>query len=452
MNASNLIYELEAAIRFQLTSATTAGTIIFTDGTTDPFTINPTFASAANSQTGFNTMNSDGTLLYSAYDVGHTFNTLADLDGGSYSISGQAGPSPCSDISKARGWTQWTFNAALGAIVNLFVHEVGHQFSAPHTFNAVGGGSSGSTFCTGGWSSTSAVEPGSGSTLMAYGNNCTFPNYTLSGNNGLSYFHTKSLEFIINAVTGSSGTCITTSATGNTPPVANAGLDITVPKGTPFKLTGTATDANGDAMSYAWDQFDVATTNDKGAFGNSILGVGGYYAVNSTTAPLFRSEMSTIALDRTFPKLTHVLNNANNPVDSEGEDLPQVARSMKFRFTVRDNRSNGGGVDSDETIVTVSNTGPFLLTSQNTSTLWIYNGTNPANITWSVNNTNLAPLSVANVKISFSTDGGVTFPITLLASTSNDGSETITIPNNVTSQGRIKIEPVGTFAFFDIIL
>lgn len=449
MNAANLIYELEASIHFTLTSATTGYSIIFTNAATDPFTVDPSFANAANSQTGFTAMNTSSVLPYANYDVGHTFNTLTAISGG-YSISGQAGPTPCQDASKSRGWTEWTFNAALGAIVNVFVHEVGHQFSAPHTFNAVGGPSSGSTFCTGGWSATSAIEPGSGATLMGYANNCTSPNYTLSGSNNLNYFHTKSLELIYNAVLGSSGTCITQTATGNTPPVSNAGSDVVIPKGTPFKLTGTASDANGDAMSYTWEQYDVATTNDKGAFGSSILGTGGYYAVNSTTAPLFRSQMSSTALDRTFPKLTHILNSANDPADSEAEDLPQVARSMKFRFTVRDNRANGGGVDSDETIVTVDNSGPFLLTSQNSPTLWIYNGTNTANLTWSVNGTNAAPLSVANVKITLSTDGGTTFPITLLTSTANDGTETITIPNNLTTQGRIKIEPVGTYAFFDI--
>ena len=449
MNAANLIYELEASIHFTLTSATTGYSIIFTDANTDPFTVDPNFSNAGNSQTGFTAMNTSNLLPYTNYDVGHTFNTLPALNG-SYSISGQAGPTPCQDASKSRGWTQWTLNAALGAIVNLFVHEVGHQFSAPHTFNAVGGPSSGSTFCTGGWSSTSAIEPGSGATLMGYANNCTNPNYTLSGNNNLNYFHTKSLEFIYNAVTGSSGTCITQTATGNTPPIANAGIDVIIPKGTPFKLTGTASDANQDMMSYTWEQYDVATTNDKGALGSSILGTGGYYAVNSTTAPLFRSQMSTTALDRNFPKLTHILNSANDPAVGEGENLPQVARTMKFRFTVRDNRGGGGGVDSDETIVTVDNSGPFLLTSQNSSTLWIYNGSNTAGLTWSVNGTNAAPLSVQNVKITFSTDGGATFPIILLASTPNDGTEPITIPNNLTSQGRIKIEPVGTYAFFDV--
>lgn len=446
-NATNLIYELEASMTFELATQTTNLTIIFPNAATDPFgTI-----SASACQTSFTSMNTSGTLPYSAYGIGHTFNTLAALGGGSFSANGVAGPTPCVDNQKSRAFTQWTFDAPVSMIVSVFAHEVGHQFSAWHTYNAIGGTAGSPTFCTDGWDSQTAIEPGSGTTLMSYHNNCTNPtNYTNSGNNKLQYFNTKSLEQIFNAMSGSSGTCITSTATGNTAPVANAGSDITIPKGTPFTLNGTATDANGDALTYTWEQYDVATANDKGAMGSSINGVGGYPAVNSTTAPLFRSEQSSSSTSRTFPKMTYITNNANNPADTEGEDLPQVARTMKFRFTVRDNKTGGGGVDSDEMIVTVDNSGPFLLTSQNTATLWIYNGTNTTNITWSVNGTNAAPLNVTNVKISFSTDGGTTFPITLVASTPNDGSHTITIPNNITTQGRIKIEPTNTSSFFDL--
>jgi hypothetical protein len=455
MNASNLIYELEASIRFQLIPATSNHTILFDNAATDPFTPNTSFASATESQNGFNSMHSSGLLNYSSYDMGHTFNIYAPSSNTSYSSQGQAGPSPCDNPLKARGWTEWSSNAldfsgGLSLVVGVFVHEVGHQFYAPHSHNAIGGSAASPTFCTGGWSSTSAVEPGSGSTLMGYGGNCSYPtNYVLNGNNNLNYFHSKSLEFIYTTV-NTYASCATSSLNGNSSPIANAGLDISIPKGTPFKLTGSASDIEGDALSYTWEQFDVATTNDRGAMGSSVKGSGGYTADSSTTAPLFRSFQSTTNTIRTFPQLSHILGSGNAPSLNSGEALPQVARNMKFRFTVRDNRSGGGGVDSDEVVVTVVNSGPFLITSQNTHTSWIYNGTNTAIITWSVNGTNTPPLNISNVKITLSLDGGNTFPITLLASTPNDGSQTINIPNHPTLQGRIKIEPVGNSSFFDI--
>lgn len=455
MNAANLIYELETSIRFQLISATTSHAILFTNPGTDPFTPDPGFASASASQNGFNNMHISGALNFSMYDVGHTFHLYPPSSPGSYSAQGQAGPTPCLNTGKSRGWTQWSNNAlstsgGLSMVVSVFVHEVGHQFSAWHTYNAVGGSVGSPTFCTGGWSSDSAVEPGSGSTLMGYGSNCSHPtNYVLTGDNNLNYFHTKSLEQIFYAVNGSSGTCITNSATGNTPPVANAGADITIPKGTPFILQGSATDANGDPLTYTWDQMDVATANDRGAFGSTVNGEGGYSAVNSTTAPLFRSFQSSSSTTRIFPSLVHILSSANNPASNAGEALPQVARNMKFRFTVRDNNAGGGGVDSDEVIVTVNNTGPFVINSFNSPQTISAGSTQTLN--WSVNGTNAL---AANVKISLSIDGGNSFNYVLALSTPNDGSETITIPSNVpaSSNARIKISAdLGTSAqFFDI--
>lgn len=455
MNAANLIYELETSIRFQLISATTSHAILFTNPSTDPFTPNALFAEANASQNGFNNMHVSDILNYSAYDVGHTFHVYPPSNPNSYSAQGQAGPTPCQNAGKSRGWTQWSNNAlsspaGLSMVVSVFVHEVGHQFSAWHTYNAVGGSVGSPTFCTGGWSSDSAVEPGSGSTLMGYGSNCTHPNnYVLTGDNNLNYFHTKSLEQIFYAVNGSSGTCITNSSTGNTPPVANAGSDITIPKGTPFILQGSATDANGDPLTYTWDQMDVATANDRGAFGSTVNGVGGYSAVNSTTAPLFRSIQSASSLKRTFPDMEYVLNNQNNPPANTGEALPQVARNMKFRFTVRDNNSGGGGVDSDEVIVSVNNTGPFVINSFNSPQTISAGSTQTLN--WSVNGTNAL---AGNVKISLSIDEGNSFNYILALSTPNDGSETIIIPSNVpvTSNARIKISAdLGANAqFFDI--
>lgn len=455
INAVNLIYEVEVAIRFTLIGKTTTSmSIILTSQASDPFVINPTFASAANAQTGFTAMHNtganpyNGLLNYSEYDIGHVFNSYTTGSGPTYYVRGQAGPTPCVDDSKARGWTEFVSTAALGTIVDVFAHETGHQFMAWHTYNAIGGDNG---FCTNGWDDETAIEPGSGTTLMGYGGNCDTPvNYVLTAPNSESYFHTRSIEQILNSVTNFN-TCRTLSNTGNTPPTANAGSDYTIPKGTPFTLTGSATDPNAsDVLSYAWEEYDVAEADDKGALGSSINGIGGYPAVNSTlSAPLFRSKISSQPT-RNFPNLQFVLNNANNPADNEGEDLPQVSRTMKFRLTVRDNKANGGGVDSDEVIITVDGTkGPLAVTAPNGGQSWAAGSSNT--VTWSVNNTNALS---ANVKILLSVDGGYNYPFVLTSSTANDGSESLLIPANAvnTTQARIKIVSTNslTAEFFDI--
>ena len=100
------------------------------------------------------------------------------------------------------------------------------------------------------------------------------------------------------------------------------------------------------------------------------------------------------------------------------------------------------------TVTVSAAAGPFTVTSPNTN-INVFAGGN-FNVTWNVANTTAAPISVANVKISLSVDGGQTFPHVLAASTGNDGSESVAIPSlPASTTARVKIESIGNI-FFDM--
>jgi hypothetical protein len=329
------------------------------------------------------------------------------------------------------------------ASILVFAHELGHQFAAGHTFNGNGSGNCGPDNRM----NNDAYEPGSGNTIMSYANLCNPSSFNITGGK-VPYFHTRSQTTMIAHITTRPAGCGVVSNTGNSVPVVTTPSTVTIPLNTPFSLTGSATDADNDPLTYTWEQYNLATVSDRASLGNTANSAG-ISAVNSTTAPLFRTTQSTNGT-RNFPDIAYVIDNANNPPDNVGEDLPNVGRTMNFRLTVRDNKNGGGGVGFSSTdIVVDGSSGPFQISSQNAATLWINNGTNTADITWDVSGTNVAPLNTANVKISFSTDGGATFPVIIAATTPNDGFFNYAIPNVATTQGRIKIEAIGN-VYFDI--
>jgi hypothetical protein len=271
--------------------------------------------------------------------------------------------------------------------------------------------------------------------------------------------------------------------TANHAPVVDVAAAYTIPVRTPFALTGGATDADGDPLTYMWEQ------NDRG-------GAAGTALTNNvkTNGPLFR-QFSTAAIvsaedtlkyyspgenavngdtTRVFPDYPQIAAGNTNAktgacpaapappavvpaalVDCYSEFLPTTDwlgftgdRTLHFRLTARDYRQGGGGIGTGDTALTLAPAaGPFLVTSQDSSARYAGGSAQP--ITWDVAGTDAAPVNAANVKISLSTDGGLTFPHVLSESTPNDGSETLTVPDVATTKGRIKIEAVGN-VFFDL--
>jgi hypothetical protein len=434
MNRVNGIYERELAVRMVLVANNDL--LIYTDGVTDPYTND-----VARTMMGENQANLNTVIGNASFDIGHVFSTA----GGGVAGLGVV----CNSTQKGRGTTGLPNPRADGFDVDLVAHEMGHQFDGDHTFNGSGG------FCGANRNASTAYEVGGGVTIQSYSGTCATSTATQPGDNVQSssedYFHRVSLDqmlaFSTNA--GSGASCGVLTSTGNAPPTVTTAPAWTIPKSTPFTLTASGNDANGDPLTYSWEQFDLGAANAEGV----LVDNGG---------PLFRNFAPTADPTRTFPSLRYILNNANvapatapllgttSPNYMTGELLPSTARTMNFRVTVRDNRGGGGGTNDAATLITVAGTaGPFTVTQPNTAVSWAAGSIQT--VTWSVASTDIAPVSAANVQIALSIDGGFTFPTILAVSTPNNGSANVTIPAGTpsTPRARIRVAAVGN-VFFDI--
>ena len=377
------------------------------------------------------------------YDIGHVLGTNS---GGVAYVGVVCRDGLCNGepgACKGGGASGMRAPAGNSGSVGLWAHELGHQFGGNHTQNGTTGNCGG-----GNRSDATSFETGSGFTILSYVGICGSDN--IANTRDLRW-HAGSFAELSNFLAGAQAMgCAVNTATGNNIPTVDAGPATTIPRQTPFTLTATGTDADpGDIpnLTFIWEQLDAGGA----LYPNPPYGdQPGDPA--TTTRPLFRAFSPVAGKSRTFPSLTYILNNANVPPAVVGgfqtaENLPSVSRTMNFRATVRDNRAGFGGVNDSSVAITVDgNAGPFAVTAPNGG------GTlsGAQTVSWSVNNTNAAPVNCANVKITLSTDGGQTFPIVLAASAPNTGTANVTIPNGITSTtARMKVEALGNI-FFDI--
>ena len=507
------------------------------------------------------------------FDVGHIAlglngGGIASLAvvGGNYKAQGCTGiPTPVGDFYA----------------VDYVAHEMGHQFAGNHTFN----GTTGS--CAGGnRNATTSVEPGSGSSIMAYAGICGTDNlqthsdaywsqrsfdeitaytsgsesnltsvqmgvlraftangqqFTLSYNGNASApivrgtnYTTTGIKAAIEAIPGwPSGASVSVSAvsdagftvtfggslasvtagvlqlgactggcsgsvgeivaggptnkrgvvtqTGNSVPIVSVVPSYTIPVRTPFALTGSASNAAGEVMTYMWEQNDRAGNSGTGLISSSksngpLFRQFGLQAVvgDSDALQYGSAGENVVNTDptRVFPDMAQILANNTNaetgacPAAASPPTMANIAcfseflptasytgygkvnarpATLNFRLTARDGH---GGVGSAATaLVLATGAGPFLVTAPNTA-VSVARGSQ-MNVTWNVANTSAAPVGAANVKISLSTDGGLSFPYVLAASTPNNGSKAVTLPAVSTTTARIKVEAVGN-VFFDV--
>ncbi|MDR2235842.1 MAG: M12 family metallo-peptidase [Chryseobacterium sp.] len=413
MTRVNGVFEKDFAARMVLIANNDA--VIYTNASTDPY-------SAASGMSSWNSqLQSTLTSVIGEanYDIGHLFG--ASGGGGNAGCIGCI----CTNGSKGSGYTSPADAIPSGDNfdIDYVAHEMGHQFGGNHTFSMSNEGTGAN------------MEPGSGSTIMGYAGITSQDIQPHSD----AFFHAISIQQITNNIKAK--TCPVSTSTGNSIPTANAGLDYTIPKGTPFMLTGTGTDANGDALTYIWEQMDNASSSQTGASSAA--------SATKTSGPTFRSWTPTSSQVRYFPRMASILTGATTTAGSEitVEALSNVARTLNFRFTVRDNRAGGSANNSDDAVITVNGTaGPFSITSQNSATT--YTGGSSQTVTWNVAGTTSNGVNAANVDILWSTDNGNTWS-TLLAGTPNDGSQAVTIPNSSTTTGRLMVKG-SNHIFFDV--
>lgn len=429
MTRVNGVYRKDFAI--QMTIVAQSSNVTYYNPATDPYSDSAVGTDPANTNNNLgwniqlqNTLSSNLTGIATtlaannaAYDVGHLFGG----DGG----GGNAGCIGCvctNDVigdnkNKGSGYTSPGDATPQGDTfdIDYVAHELGHQFGGNHTF----------THST--EDNAANYEPGSGSTIMAYAGITARDVQS----NSDDYFHAVSIAQIQTNM--ASKTCQTSTPITHGAPVVAAGANFTIPRSTPFALTGSATDTGGGALTYCWEQYDeaVGATNLCGDT-NTLGDTDCVPVATKTSGPVFRSYDPTASTTRYFPRMESVLAGSTTTAGSEiaVEALPSVARTLNFRLTVRDNVAAGGQTNFDDVVVTVANIAPLNVTSQNTDGI-VYPVASTQTVTWtSTGNSGIA--GGANVDIMFSSDNGVTWTV-LLTNTPNDGTQAVTLPTGVSA-------------------
>lgn len=419
MTRVNAIFETDLALHLNVINAPQ---IIYTNEKTDPY------SDASTGVEGMWSYELQRTLTREVgeanYDIGHLFGGSGG--GGNAGCLGCICISPTLDSNgvptedaRGRGKGSAFTSPSNGEIptgdafdIDFVAHEIGHQLGANHTFSHS-------------IENTSAqIEPGSGSTIMGYAGVTRFFDVQQQSD---AYFSIASLNQIQKNL--EQKTCDhETNITQNTAPKIETLQPYTIPNRTPFILTANATDAEGDRLTYTWEQTDTAEEKVE-----SISG-------DKTTGPNFRSIPPSTNPSRFFPKFENVMAGT---LVADWEAISNVSRKMNFAVTVRDNNagSKQAQVSTAEQEITIGTDGPFRV---NTSLIY-YNTLRP--LQWDVANTNNAPYNVANVKIDYTTDGGNTWHL-LSESTPNDGSEVFSFPASIENQEiQVRITSIGNIFY-----
>lgn len=409
MTRVNGVFEKEFAVHLTIQNLPN---IIYANPANDPYTddLNGQLQQTLSAQVGD-----------ANYDIGHVFNAA----GG----NGNAGcigcictnPTAAEPLGKGSAFTQNQNPVGDTFDIDYVAHEMGHQLGGNHTFSTVTE------------SSDVNIEPGGGTTIMAYAG-ITANNVQMNSD---AYFHYSSINQILTNLEGKVGCGAAENIANNNAPAITPLISYTIPKGTAYYLDANAVDANGDQFTYNWEQYDsVGSTS-------SISGDSGWGF--NPEGSLTRSFPAVASGRRYFPSLPVVMSGKLTNKDT-WETVSYIPRVLHYAVTVRDNNPNRPLAISAENTVTVGNDGPFKFRGLTPSTTLYNNASNT--ISWDVANTNLAPYNTANVKIEYTTDlvNGSAWT-ELVASTPNDGSFEIQMPAALQGNIKLRISAVGNIFY-----
>lgn len=402
------IYERELAIHFELVPKELD--LMYVDATHEPYT-----NSDVNALLSQNQSNLDNVIRDENYDIGHVLNTNADHGG--LAVAGV-----CQRGLKAEGESGINDPRQSFFPIDFIAHEIGHQFGASHTFNALHG-----------WNGSpiqrvaeTAVEPGSGSTIMGYAGVCGSEDVEPHSS---AYFHAVSLEqiqdFVVNTGHTPNNEHPLKTDIGNHAPSVIAPALIQVPRGTPFILSASGSDPDRDALTYCWEETDPGADGappDDDSDGK--------------LRPLFRSREPATAAERRYP----FIDPASPGTQPAFEHLPTRISDMRFRVTVRDGR--GGTAHADSVVQVRQDCGPFRVLAPDGAT--VATAGHALRVAWDTASTDTA-LGCASVNIYISSDGGASFK-RVASAAPNSGTATVTAPNQRSDRALAIVEGVtGTF-------
>ncbi|MEO0038590.1 MAG: hypothetical protein RIQ59_1801 [Bacteroidota bacterium] len=427
MTRVNGVFEKDLALHLNMINNTS---IIYFDPTTDPYSV----AASMSSWNAELQANLTSVITAANYDIGHLF--------GASGGGGNAGCIGCVCVagSKGSGITSPGSGLPQGDSfdIDYVAHEMGHQLGGNHSF----------TFSSEG--TIAQTEPGSGSTIMGYAG---ITSYDVQAHSD-PIFSYKGIYQIQTNLTNK--TCpVSTSLSGvNATPVVNAGADYTIPVGTAFMLTGTATDADtSDVLTYLWEQNDVGTAANASS----------QVIQTKTAGPTFRTFKPSANNFRYFPQMGKILAGTlaiTTAGNSNWETVNSVARTLNFTFTARDNHAGGGQTATDSSVISVNATGgAFSVSSQNTTGI-SYAGLSQQTVTWVKGSTDVAPFNSPTVDILLTTNASTSLETfnattptspnpttwtTIASGVPNNGSYTVTLPDVTATKTtcRFMVKAVG---------